>query len=122
MTEPVSGGPGAGLDFTMEIDATRDLAVDADRVEALITIHATSGGIPGPAARIAEILIMDRSLSMQAQNKIHEAQRAACAAVDALRRRTGRDRRADSDGGQEKGDEPVARGRHEDRPVAGRRQ
>jgi Ca-activated chloride channel family protein len=84
MTEPVSGGPGAGLDFTIEIDATRDLAVDADRVEALITIQATSGGIPGPAARIAEILIMDRSLSMQAQNKIHEAQRAACAAIDAL--------------------------------------
>lgn len=80
----MSGGTGTGLGFTIEIDATRDLAVDADRVEALITIQATSGGIPAPAARIAEILIMDRSLSMQRQNKIHEAQRAACAAVDTL--------------------------------------
>jgi len=84
MTEPVSSGTGAGLDFTIEIDATRDLAVDTDRVEALITIQTTSGGEPVPTARIAEILIMDRSLSMLAQNKIHEARRAACAAVDAL--------------------------------------
>lgn len=82
--EPVSDGTGSGLDFTIEIDATRDLAVNADRVEALITIQAASGGTPAPAARIAEILIMDRSLSMRGQNKIHEARRAACAAIDAL--------------------------------------
>src|SRR5215469_16985222 len=81
---PVSGGTGAGLDFTIEIDATSDLAVDTDRLEALITIEATSGATPAPTPRIAEILIMDRSLSMQRQNKIHEARRAACAAVDAL--------------------------------------
>lgn len=80
----MSGGTGSGLDFTIEIDARGDLAVDEDRVEALITIQATSGGTPGPAAPIAEILIMDRSLSMRAQNKIHEAQRAACAAIDTL--------------------------------------
>lgn len=84
MTEPVSGGTGAGLDFTIEIDATRDLAVHADRVDALITVQANSGWAPAPAARIAEILIMDRSLSMLSQNKIHEARRAACAAIDAL--------------------------------------
>jgi von Willebrand factor type A domain len=80
----VSGGTGAGLDFTIEIDATSDLAVDADRLEALITIIATSGATPVPTSQIAEILIMDRSLSMQRQNKIQEARRAACAAVDAL--------------------------------------
>lgn len=80
----MSGGTGFGLDFTIEIDATRDLSVNADRVEALITIKATSGGAPAQAAQIAEILIMDRSLSMERQNKIHEARRAACAAIDAL--------------------------------------
>lgn len=82
--EPVSGGTGSGLDFTIEIDSRGDLAINEDRVEALITIQATSGGTPAPAARIAEILIMDRSLSMHAQNKIQEAQRAACAAIDTL--------------------------------------
>lgn len=80
----MSGGTGVGLDFTIEIDATSDLAVDADRLEALITIEATSGATPALTSQIAEILIMDRSLSMQRQNKIHEARRAACAAVDAL--------------------------------------
>jgi Ca-activated chloride channel family protein len=80
----VSGGTGAGLDFTIEVDATSDLAVDTDRLEALITIEATSGATPAPTSQIAEVLIMDRSLSMQRQNKIHEARRAACAAIDAL--------------------------------------
>jgi hypothetical protein len=84
MTGPVNGGTGAGLDFSIEIDATHDLAVEADRVEALITVQAGSDGAAAPAARTAEVLIMDRSLSMQGQNKIHEARRAACAAIDAL--------------------------------------
>jgi VWA domain-containing protein len=84
MTEPVNGGTGTGLDFTIEIDATYDLAVDADRVEALITVQAGPGRATAPAARTAEVLIMDRSLSMMGQNKIHEARRAACAAIDAL--------------------------------------
>ncbi len=84
MTEPVSGGTRAGLGFSIEIDATEDLPVDADRAEALITVQASSGGTPAPAAKIAEILIMDRSLSMLGQHKIHEARRAACAAIDAL--------------------------------------
>src|SRR5262249_25778793 len=86
MTEPVSGAATRGLNFTVEIDATTDLAVDASRVEALITIKARSAAAvaAAPAARVAEIIIMDRPRSMIEQNKIHEARRAACAAIDAL--------------------------------------
>lgn len=89
-----------GLDFTIEIGAMRDLAVGADRVEALITVKASPGLLADPSvadmavasaaaadaagARLAEVLIMDRSMSMQADNKIPEASRAACAAIDAL--------------------------------------
>ena len=68
---PVTTGPGAGPDFTIEIDATSDLAVDTDRLEALITIEATSGTTPAPTSQIAEVLIMDRSMSMQRQNGHH---------------------------------------------------
>lgn len=72
-----------GLEFSMEIDVD-DLAVDASRVDAVITIEAASsvgGTQPVPAA---EVLIMDRSNSMSRHFKIHEAQQAVCAAVDAL--------------------------------------
>lgn len=72
-----------GLAFSMEIDVDY-LAVDASRVDAVITIEAAAalgGARPVPAA---EILIMDRSKSMSRDYKIHEAQRAVCAAVDAL--------------------------------------
>jgi VWA domain-containing protein len=86
-----------GLDFSLEVDASADLAFDDDRADALVTIRArTSGGAadsadprpaaPGPApAPSAEILIMDRSLSMAGHGKLSEAQRAMCAAVDSLR-------------------------------------
>lgn len=72
------------LAFTIDIDATRDLAADADRAEALITIKAPAAGAAGHVPRIAEILVMDRSDSMWGHNKIHEAMRAACAAIDGL--------------------------------------
>lgn len=84
MTAPVNGGAAPGLDFTIEIDATRDLGADASRVEALITVKAGPAGAAAPTARAVEVLIMDRSRSMMGQNKIHEARRAACAAIDAL--------------------------------------
>ncbi|HET9975689.1 MAG TPA: vWA domain-containing protein [Streptosporangiaceae bacterium] len=84
MTAPVDGGTAPGLDFTLEIDATRDLGAHASRVEALVTVTAHQAGMAGPAARAAEVLIMDRSRSMMGENKIHEAHRAACAAIDAL--------------------------------------
>lgn len=75
---------GAALDFTIDIDATTDLDLDTDRVEALITVASSPGGTPAPAGQIAEILIMDRSLSMKDQRKINEARRAARAAINAL--------------------------------------
>jgi hypothetical protein len=84
MTAPVNGGMVPGLDFTIEIDATRDLGADVSRVEALITVTARSAGAAAPVAPAVEILIMDRSRSMMSENKIHEAHRAACAAIDAL--------------------------------------
>jgi Ca-activated chloride channel family protein len=84
MTGPVAGGVASGLDFTIEVDATRDLGINTDRVEAIITVRAHPAESAAPTARLAEVLIMDRSLSMQQHNKIHEARRAACAAIDTL--------------------------------------
>lgn len=81
---PVSRGAVCELNFTIEIDATRDLAIGTSRVDALVTVTARPAGLAAPAARLAEILIMDRSLSMMSQNKMPEAQRAACTAIDAL--------------------------------------
>lgn len=72
-----------GLTFSLEIDADH-LAADASRVDALITIEAaraTSGGQP---PRIAEVLIMDRSLSMERFRKIDEARVAVYAAIDII--------------------------------------
>lgn len=84
MTGPVADGVTSGLNFTIEVDATRDLGIDADRVEAIITVRAHPAESAAPTAGLAEVLIMDRSLSMQRDNKIHEARRAACAAIDTL--------------------------------------
>lgn len=84
MTEPVSSGTPGELNFTIEIDATSDLAIGASRVEALVTVTARPSGLAAPAERLAEVLIMDRSLSMMSANKMPEAQRAACTAIDAL--------------------------------------
>ena len=80
----MNGATVPGLGFSIGIDATSDVAFDADRVEALITVAAHFTGTVAPAARIAEVLIMDRSRSMMSHNKILEARRAACAAIDVL--------------------------------------
>jgi hypothetical protein len=40
MAAPVNRGPARELHFTIEIDATRDLAIDTSRVDALITVTA----------------------------------------------------------------------------------
>jgi ribosomal protein L37E len=80
----VSRGTAGELNFTIEIDATRDLAVGASRVDALVTVMARRTGLATPAAGLAEVLIMDRSLSMMSGNKMPEARRAACTAIDAL--------------------------------------
>lgn len=73
-----------GLGFSVTIDVPRNLFVDDDRVDALITVKAAAAGAGAPAGRNAEILVMDRSLSMADEDKVYEAQRAACAAIDAL--------------------------------------
>ncbi|MGD0609763.1 MAG: vWA domain-containing protein [Streptosporangiaceae bacterium] len=83
MAAPVSHGPARELHFTIEIDATGDLAIDTSRVDALITVTARPTGPAAPESRIAEVLIMDRSLSMDGE-KILQARHAACAAIDAL--------------------------------------
>jgi Ca-activated chloride channel family protein len=84
MTAPVNGGAAPGLDFTIDIDATRDLGADVFRAEALVTVTAHPAGSAAPPAAAVEVLIMDRSRSMMGENKMHEAHRAACAAIDAL--------------------------------------
>jgi hypothetical protein len=84
MTEPVSDGTAGDLNFTIEIDATRDLAIGTSSVDALITVKARPTGTGTPGAKLAEVLIMDRSLSMMRENKMPEAQHAACTAIDTL--------------------------------------
>src|SRR2546429_662 len=81
MTEPVSGGTGAGLGFTIQIDATRDPAVDADRVEALLTIPAPPRGTPPPAAPVAESLITDPAPSLPGPDTDSPGRAAATAGI-----------------------------------------
>ncbi|MDG4858923.1 VWA domain-containing protein [Streptomyces sp. T-3] len=83
---------GSGLSFTVEVDAPAELAFDAARADALLTVRARpadeadeGADAAGVATRSAEILIMDRSLSMAGLGKLDEAKRAICAAVDTLR-------------------------------------
>lgn len=73
-----------GLSFALEVDAPAELAHDQRRADALITVTARATPDAAPDAPGAEILIMDRSLSM-AGRKLDEAKRAMCAAVDTLR-------------------------------------
>lgn len=76
-----------GLSFALEVDAPPDLAYDEQRADALITVtarSATDAADALPDTPGAEILIMDRSLSMSGR-KLDEAKRAMCAAIDTLR-------------------------------------
>ncbi|WP_420031946.1 VWA domain-containing protein [Streptomyces sp. cg28] len=81
--------PRAALDFTMELHAPGDLSRDAERADALITVHARGPDAAEPGAgsapTTAEVLIMDRSLSMSGPGRLDEAKRAVCAAIDTLR-------------------------------------
>lgn len=85
MREPQQRDDAPGLRFALDVFSTEALPFDARRLDALITVQgyadAAPVAAPGP---FAEILVMDRSLSMAADGKIAEAKRAACAAVDAL--------------------------------------
>ncbi|MET7652953.1 MULTISPECIES: vWA domain-containing protein [unclassified Streptomyces] len=66
------------------MDAPSDLPYDEVRADALITVTADSAAGPAAQTPSAEILIMDRSLSMTG-HKLDEAKRAMCAAIDTLR-------------------------------------
>ncbi|MFJ1812459.1 MULTISPECIES: VWA domain-containing protein [unclassified Streptomyces] len=66
------------------MDAPSDLPYDEVRADALITVTADSAAGPAAQTPNAEILIMDRSLSMTG-HKLDEAKRAMCAAIDTLR-------------------------------------
>ncbi|WP_353940730.1 VWA domain-containing protein [Streptomyces sp. HUAS MG91] len=81
--------PRAALDFSMELHAPGDLNRDTERADALITVLARppdrAGGGVGSTPPAAEILIMDRSLSMSGPGRLDEAKRAVCAAIDTLR-------------------------------------
>ncbi|MDH2390598.1 VWA domain-containing protein [Streptomyces sp. HNM0663] len=66
------------------MDAVPELTYDEQRADALVTVTGrsttdASHDVPG-----AEVLIMDRSLSMNG-GKLDEAKRAMCAAIDTLR-------------------------------------
>jgi Ca-activated chloride channel family protein len=79
-------GLGCALEFALEVDAPPDLAFDETRADALITVTARAAAeAAAPETPAAEILIMDRSLSMVGHGKLDEAKRAMCAAIDTLR-------------------------------------
>jgi Ca-activated chloride channel family protein len=83
---PEQRGTALPLAFALELDLVGDLAHDARQLDALITVRASDAGpaAGNGTADLAEILVMDRSLSMAASGKINAAKRAANAAIDAL--------------------------------------
>ncbi|MFJ5517037.1 VWA domain-containing protein [Streptomyces griseoluteus] len=66
------------------MDSPADLPFDERRADALVTVTAHSAAGPSPQTRSAQVLIMDRSLSMS-RHKLDEAKRAMRAAIDTLR-------------------------------------
>lgn len=81
---------GGGLWFELTVDpATCELGRDANEASALITVTALrSGRGAAMAASSAEVIIMDRSLSMRRQGKLQAARDAVAAAIDALSEET----------------------------------
>lgn len=85
MSGQPAGETRTGLWFSLTVDATGELARDGDRVGALITVAARQSELgAAAAARTAEVIIMDRSLSMHRHGKLQQAKRAVEAAIDAL--------------------------------------
>ncbi|MEU6535377.1 VWA domain-containing protein [Streptomyces sp. NPDC047000] len=64
--------------------STTDVPADGRRADALVTVRAREVAGGAPQRPGAEVLIMDRSLSMSGR-KLDEAKRAMCAAIDTLR-------------------------------------
>jgi Ca-activated chloride channel family protein len=74
-----------GLWFNLTVDAASDLGRDTDRIGVLVTAKAQQDERGAAAATVAaEILIMDRSLSMHREGKLHHAKHAIEAAIDSL--------------------------------------
>ncbi|WP_034268713.1 vWA domain-containing protein [Actinospica robiniae] len=85
MREPELRFDARGLRFTVEVFGTEDLPLDAKRLDVLLTVRSHADArTPPDRSPFAEVLVMDRSLSMASAGKMGEAKRAACAAVDAL--------------------------------------
>jgi hypothetical protein len=72
--------------FTAEVSQNKYLPVGSTEVHAVVTITAADEPGPGAAAGapVVEVILLDCSGSMSG-DKIHEARRAAVAAIDALR-------------------------------------
>jgi von Willebrand factor type A domain len=80
-----SGEARRGLWFGLTVDATCELAHNADRVGALVRVAAQQSEHGATAASgTAEVIIMDRSQSMHRSGKLQQAKRAVAAAIDAL--------------------------------------
>lgn len=87
LREPEQRFDASGLRFSLEVFGTEDLSFDAKRLDVLLTVRGRIDAEAPPAPDrnpFAEVLVMDRSLSMASAGKIGEAKRAAYAAVDAL--------------------------------------
>jgi hypothetical protein len=71
--------------FAVEVDQNSYLPVDANRVDAIVTVTATDGAAgPAPASEVLEVIVIDCSTSMTG-SKIRAARQATVAAIAELR-------------------------------------
>jgi hypothetical protein len=71
--------------FTVEVDQNSYLPVDANRVDAVVTVTAVDGAAgPAPASDVLEVIVIDCSTSMTG-SKIRAARKATVAAIAELR-------------------------------------
>jgi hypothetical protein len=74
-----------GSVFTVEVDQNGYLPVDANRVDAIVTVTAADGAAgPAPASDVLEVIVIDCSTSMTG-SKIRAARQATVAAIAELR-------------------------------------
>jgi hypothetical protein len=71
--------------FTVEVDQNSYLPMDANRVDAVVTVTAVDGAAgPAPASDVLEVIVIDCSTSMTG-SKIRAARKATVAAIGELR-------------------------------------
>jgi hypothetical protein len=74
-----------GSVFTVEVDHNGYLPVDANRVDAIVTVTAADAAAgPAPASDVLEVIVIDCSTSMTG-SKIRAARQATVAAIAELR-------------------------------------